>query len=46
MLGTVWLGIACEMIYNKGEVGDVNRFMPMRRRAVEMVRAGVTGEVE
>ena len=46
MSGTVWLGMACRMICSTGEVGDENRLMPMRRRAMDMVRAAVTGEVE
>ena len=46
MSGTVRLGIACKMICSKGELGDVNRFMSMRRKAVEMVKPAVTGEVE
>ena len=46
MSGTVWSGMACKMICSKGEVGDEKRLMPMRRRAMDMVRAAVTGEVE
>ena len=46
MSGTVWLGMACRMICSMGEVGGENRLMPMRRRAMDMVRAAVTGEVE
>ena len=41
MSGTVWLGMACRMICSMGEVGDENRLMPMRREAMEMVRAAV-----
>ena len=46
MSGTVWLGMACRMICSMGEAGDENGLMPMRRRAMEMVRAAVTGDVE
>ena len=46
MLGTVWLGMARMMICRTGEIGELNRLMPMRRRAVAMVMAAVTGEVE
>ena len=44
--GTVWLGMARMMICRTGDVGEVNRLMPMRRKAVAMVMAAVTGEVE
>ena len=46
MSGTVWLGMARMMICRMGEVGELNRLMPMRRKAVAMVMAAVTGEVE
>ncbi len=46
MLGTAWLGMACMMLCRTGEMGELNRLMPMRRRATAMVIAAVTGEVE
>ena len=34
------------MTCSNGELGEVNKLMPMRRNAVDMVRPAVTGEVE
>ena len=39
-------GTARRMTCSGGEMGDVNRLMPIRRNAVEMARPAVTGEVE
>ena len=46
MLGTVWLGMARMMNCRTGEIGEMKRLMPMRRKAVAIVMAAVTGEVE
>ena len=39
-------GTARRITCSSGEMGDVNRLMPIRRNAVEMARPAVTGEVE
>ena len=46
MLGTAWLGMARMMICRTGEIGEMKRLMPMMRKAVAIVMAAVTWEVE
>ena len=40
------MGTACKMICVMGDVGEAIMLMPQARRAMERVRAKVTGEVE